>query len=619
MSGNGSRRDGSFDPYRHALAGRGERRNARALPRLVRSAFRLARDAGPRLLAGVIAIQVATALLLGAQVVLGKLSIQAILDESGSGGSVAPVLIPLGAFAIAAAIAGLLASAQTHLQRLLGEKVQKVTMGRLLGVTTGVPLADFETPEFFDDLQRVKVNALMRPLTLVTGLVQVTGGTLAVVGLGITVALIAPELVAILILGGLPLAWLSRRSGQAEFGFATRTTASRRRRYYLETLLTGRDEAKEVRAFELAEPLRRRWEDDYTGYFAQLDRHVRHRLLLDVASAVVAAVATGAALWLLGWMIVDGAVPLATAGAALIAVRLLGGRLQQVFSGVSGLFESALFLRDLERFLGRDGARVAARSGHAEAGTLQELRAHDVRFRYPGSDREVLGGVSIAVRAGETVALVGENGSGKTTLAKLLTGLFEPTEGRIEWNGTDARELDVTSVRRQIGVIFQDFVRYQLPARENIGLGRADADADLERIVAAARRGGAHEVIEGLPEGYETTLGKEFAGGQDLSGGQWQRVALARAFFRDAPMLLLDEPTAALDARSEHEVFQRVRELAAGRGVLLISHRFSTVRFADRIHVLDDGHVIEEGSHDELMALGGRYAEMFRLQAAAYG
>ena len=239
-------------------------------------------------------------------------------------------------------------------------------------------------------------------------------------------------------------------------------------------------------------------------------------------------------------------------------------------------------------------------------------------FRYPGSDRDALRDVSISVRAGEVVALVGENDSGKTTLAKLLAQMFEPTSGRVLWNDTDSRALDPATIRAQLGVIFQDYVRYQLSARDNIGFGRTEALHDQERIIAAAKRVGAHDHLEQLPEGYDTILGKEFSGGYDLSGGQWQRVALARAFFRDAELLVLDEPTAALDARSEHEVFEHVTELARGRSLLLISHRFSTVRSADRIYVLKAGRVIEEGSHDELMTLGDRYAELFNLQANPY-
>jgi ATP-binding cassette subfamily B protein len=315
--------------------------------------------------------------------------------------------------------------------------------------------------------------------------------------------------------------------------------------------------------------------------------------------------------------VVDGRLALGAAGAALIAVRLLSARVQQLFTGVTALFESTLFIRDLDVFPQRAEQRSRAHELPA-AGALEELQADGIGFRYPGAEHDAVAGVSIRIGRGETVALVGENGSGKTTTAKLLAGLFEPTAGRVLWNGADARSLDAGSLRGQIGVVFQDFVHYQLSARENIGLGDSTAVADTERVAEAARRGGIHEYLEQLPQGYETLLGKEFVGGHDLSGGQWQRIGLARAFFRDAVLLVLDEPTASMDARSEHEIFERVQDLARGKSLLLISHRFSTVRSADRIYVLDAGRVVEQGSHDELMALDGLYAEMFRLQASAY-
>jgi ATP-binding cassette subfamily B protein len=248
---------------------------------------------------------------------------------------------------------------------------------------------------------------------------------------------------------------------------------------------------------------------------------------------------------------------------------------------------------------------------------VTEIRGHDLRFRYPQAVSDTLQGVDITIRQGEVVALVGENGSGKTTLAKLLAALYAPTGGRITWDGADIAAFDPTSCRRSIAVVFQDFIKYALPAAENIGLGRPDSVDDMPGILAAAKRSGAHDVISRLPEGYDTYLGGAYSG-QDISVGQWQRVALARAFFRNAPFVILDEPSASLDPRAEHDLFFRVRDLLAGRTVLLISHRFSSVRNADRIYVMDKGRILEHGSHDELMALGGRYSELFTLQAAAY-
>ncbi len=607
---------GRFDAVEHLYAGRREARSLRSLVSLARRAVRLTRAASPRLYRVGTTLQLIAALLLGLQVVLGKLAIEGVLAASNDG-SIAQAVAPLVGLVAATALASLATTTQGQLQRLLGEAVQRRTWRSILDVTSTVSLVSFETPAFFDDLQRVRANALLRPLTLTQGLVQMGSGLFGAAAVAVALVVIEPLLLPLLLLAGAPLWFLSRRSGRIEFEFMVRQTPSLRLRAYLTELLCGRDEAKEIRAFGLGPVLLRRWDRNYSRYVTDYRAHVRRRIALALASAIVTIVVTSLALAVLVWMIVRGRIALADAGAAVIAIRLLGGRIEQLFKGVGGLFESALFLRDLDAFLAR--TPEPRRELHAApVAPFRELQVLDVSFRYPGSDRDALRGVSLEVRAGEVVALVGENGSGKTTLAKLLAQLFEPSAGRILWDGTDSGTLAAEELRRHVAVIFQDFARYRLTARENVGFGRADAVDDLEAIVEAARRGGAHGYLSALPEGYETVLGKEFTGGVDLSLGQWQRVAVARAFFRDAAFLVLDEPSAALDAQAEHALFEQLRELADGRALLLISHRFSTVRSADRIYVLADGEIAEHGSHDELVARGGRYAELFSLQASAY-
>ena len=594
------------------------KRSPRVLPRLTRTAMGLAREASPRLFWLVIALSFASAAVLAAQVLLGKLAIESVLEQADGGGSVTAALPALIGLVAATAIGGVLTSGQALLQRLLGERVQRLMWGRILDVTTEVDLVTFEDPRFFDDLQRVRTNALIRPVTLSQGMVQLVAGLLAIVVLGVALVLIDPLLLAVLLVGGVPLFVLSRRTARLEFDFAVAQTPEMRLRSYLSDTLTGRDEAKEVRAFSLSGVLRERWGRNYDAFLSAYSGLVRKRMVLSLAGSAVTLVVTTAALALLLISVYDDRIALGSAGAALIAIRLLAGRIQQVFSGISQIFESALFLRDFHAFTERRPPVRTGDQASPKPASPREMRVDNVSFRYPGAAADALKGVSLTIRAGETIALVGENGSGKTTLAKILARVYDPTGGDLLWDGQDATAFDDDAARSHIGVIFQDYLRYQLSVRENIAFGRATIDPEETLVARAASRAGADRFISRLPAGYETGLGKEFLGGHDLSGGQWQRIAIARAFYRDADFLVLDEPTASLDARSENEVFDHVRTLATGRSLLLISHRFSTVRAADRIYVLHEGELVEHGSHDELVALGGRYAELFELQARSY-
>ena len=553
---------------------------------------------------------------LTAQLLLGKEVLESILEEGGPGtAGFAPELAALVAITVLLSFAGAI---QVEQSRVLGELVARSAFDRVLDVAGAVELEAYESPAFFDRLQRAQVGSLTRPMQMVLALGTLVTSSIAL--LGITVALLAlqPLLVPFVVLGYAPLWLASTRNSMTLFQFVLRMTEGDRQRMYLQRVLSGRDEAKEIRAFGLGPLLRKRYDRLYDERIAQLRQVARKRLSRSLVASLGTSGLTVASLGVLGYLYVEGHMSISAMGATVAALLQLGSRLGGVANGAGTLYESALFIEDYESFLDLLPQLPDTEPVGDPLPPFERIAAEGLTFTYPGATKPAVQDVSLEIRAGEVVALVGENGSGKTTLAKLLAHLYAPDAGHILWDDLDTRTYEPLTVRQSIAVIFQDFVRYLLPARENIGAGRHERFDDLEGIIRAARWSGADAFLSQLPEGYDTTLGKEFTGGLDLSIGQWQRVALARAFFRDAPFVILDEPTAALDPRAEYELFQRIGSLFEGRAVLLISHRFSSVCSADRIYVLKDGKVVEHGRHEELMAAGGIYSELFTLQASVY-
>ena len=606
------------DPLALRVAARSGSKSMGRLWQLVRSSLALVWSSGKRLLSALVAVQLLSALALAAQVLTIQQVIGAILDAqdgSGKGDQVmSAVLLPVILLASLSAVAAVTMAIQAQLQRLLGESVARTMWSKVLDVATGVGLRYFESPDFYNRLNRVQTSAITRPHQVTQGLLTMGGALAASAGLGFTLFLISPVLLPLVVVAGIPLLITSGRESRLEFDFSVKQTPAIRLRNYFALLQTGRDEAKEVRAFGLQGWLATRFDGLYAAYLRDLRAHVLRRGLLSLIGQLGAAVVLGGTLIALVALIDRGEIGVAEAGAAIVAIRLLATQVQALFRGAQSIFESGLFLDDLRQFLALGEAAADEDQGREAPERVDLMRVEDVRFRYPGAPVDALKGVDIELRAGEVVALVGENGSGKTTLAKLLAGLYQPDEGRVVWDGQDVATFRPSSLRERIAVVFQDFVHYALPATDNIALGRIDRPADPARVRAAADAAGADAMLDGLPHGYDTVLSRLFTGGTDLSGGQWQRVALARSFYRDAPLLILDEPSAALDPRAEHELFSTLRDALRGRTALFISHRFSTVRGADRIYVLHEGEIVEQGTHDELVSRDGRYAELFRLQ-----
>jgi ATP-binding cassette subfamily B protein len=593
------------------------------IPALTRSALGLVWRAAPRQLVATVVLQVLAALTIGLQLLVGRELVHQLITARERGGDLAGVLPHFGVLMGAMLFSGIVLALIAHYQRLLSELVARYTLAQIMEVSTSVGLQSFEDPVFHDQLERAKASGLQRPIEIVSNLT--TMGTALVTSLGVAGVLLAlqPILLLLTALAAVPVLLSSLANSRQAYTFEWVLTPQSRERYYLLQLLTEREPAKELRAFDATPFLRSRYDALTEERLRELRKYLRRRLRVSLSGATGTAVGSAIALGSLVVMLATGRIDVATAAAAGVAIQVLATRLSAVTSGLGRLVESGMFLDDFHSFLalGRQ-ARLEPATPPRREPTPQSrfagLAVDGVSFTYPGTDRRVLDDVSLEVAPGEVVALVGENGSGKTTLVKLICSLYNPDAGRVLWNGVDADLLDGRAVRDAVTVLFQDFVQYHLTVDENILLGRVDGERDPHAIEDAARRAGAHELVRGLPGGYATRLGRQFYGGHELSIGQWQRLALARAFYRGGDFLILDEPTASLDPRAEHDLFAQMRQLAEGRSVLLISHRFSSVRSADRIYVVHSGRIVESGTHEALTEQGGRYAELFEMQAQAY-
>jgi ATP-binding cassette, subfamily B, bacterial len=501
---------------------------------------------------------------------------------------------------------------------LLADKFIRHISVRIMHHASRLDLASYEDPLFHDKLERARVQATDR-LGMVQQLGRLVQQVITTATLAASILLFSPWLLLVLIACVIP-AFL----GESHFAFlgyaqAFRQTPVKRQIDYLRFLGASKDSAKELKLFGLSKYLTDRFKKLSDDIYVQNVSLAKRRLF---ASALLSLLTTVGYYGAYAYVILETLEGKMTVGTLTFLTGAIAGasaNLQMIFSTFSSIADQSLFLTDLlEFFAVRPSVYSKPNALKTPQPIKQGIEFREVSFSYPGSDRPILRNLNLFLKPDERIALIGENGEGKTTIVKLLTRLYDPTAGQILLDGIDLREYDLDDYASNIAVIFQDFMRYDMTAWENIAVGQIGAREHLDKVELAAKKSLAEGVIKKLPNGYDQMLGRRFETGVDLSGGEWQKVALARAYLRDAQILVLDEPTAALDARSEHEVFERFAELTKGKMALLISHRFSTVKMADRIIVLEKGVIAEQGRHEQLMAHGGRYAEMFELQASSY-
>jgi ATP-binding cassette subfamily B protein len=589
----------------------------------------------PRVLKLVWDVQPAFTILLGALYLLQGLipaatasitglTVQAVViayQHHGQGNSTTLVIWLVAAQFGLQGAQSLLTTLSNIVQQLLQEKTSADIQLMIMRKANTLDLAFFEDAKFYDALQDAQREATYRPAGMITQTFGLGRTIITLVSLFFILIHLTWWLALLALLAPIPVFFANVRYGWWGYQQMRRQSPLRREMSYYNNLLTTDTFNKEIKLFTLGDFF-------IGGYHRLAERFYREaralvvpRYLSSFGWGLLSNVANGLIFLYVALQTVAGAINLGQLTTYTAAAINLGSSFQGLLSALSSMYENNLFINTFFKFLAYEPRILSPTNGIKPAeGEGLTIEFRDVTFTYPGREEQgpALQNVSFTIPAGDTVALVGRNGAGKTTIVKLLTRLYDPQEGQILVNGRDIKEYDLAALRAQIGVIFQDYVTYYLSAARNIGVGRIERIDDRDGVRTAAAKSGADAVIERLPEGYASMLGKWFDSGQQLSGGEWQKVALARAFMRDAPLLILDEPTSSLDPQAEYEVFARFRELTRGKSAIFISHRFSTVRLANRILVLEHGRVLEEGTHEALVAAEGRYAELFALQAEAY-
>jgi len=546
--------------------------------------------------------------------VAGALGSSGVTADSAKSEALTFVYIEVGLVLLMTAAQQANTVCQAVLRVLLGNKINVMILEKALTLE----LAHFEDAEYYDKLVRARREASSRPLSLVTKTFDLIRNVISLIAIGAFLFQFSPYAVLLLSIAGVPAFIAEAKFSGEAFRVNKRRSAERRMQIYLEMVLTREDGVKEVKLLQLGKIFLQRYIDIFLAIYKEDRSLVLRRGIWGYGLGIIASGAFYLAYGWVGFAAIAGAITIGQMTMYIAQFRLGQSAVTSSLTSVNGMYEDNLYLSNLTEYLEHE---VPEQSGSLHAGPMPEegIRFDNVSFFYPGSEVPALDNVSLHITPGESLAIVGENGSGKTTLIKLLTRLYTPTHGKISLEGLPLEEWDIDTLRRKIGVIFQDFARYQLIVGENIGIGDADNLDSENEIEIAAKKGMADEFVRDLPSGYKTQLGTWFKDGKELSGGQWQKVALSRAFMRSkADILILDEPTAAIDAKAEADIFAHFAELTANRISIIISHRFSTVRRADHIIVLEKARIMEQGSHEELLELGGQYATLFKLQAEGY-
>jgi len=588
---------------------------ARRFPALIGQALSLGWSASRRDTAATIVLNLASGVFGGYALFATTGVLQALFASGPTPHRVRAALPSLILVAVATAARSGVSTAAGWAQSRLEPQVDQVVEVRLYDLTSQVELAAFDDPDFHDRMQRARDRGVNSASALVNDMVNFVTAFAGLASAAVVVGVLQPILLAVLLLAQLPGAWSAVRSARINYLTRFALIDSYRRKYILAGLIAERHTAAELRSFTMRAFLIARVArlSAYTRG-AEL-RAARQQTVTKVIGSALGGVATAGVYVVLGVLLATGVLALSVAGTAVLALRSAASSLQQLMYNVNQCYEDGLYFSDYMSFCEDAQARIPQAGPAGAPADFERIVASGVTFSYPGAEEPALREVTIEIGRGEVVALVGENGSGKTTLAKVLAGLYRPQSGAVRWDGTDITDVDNETLREQIAVIAQDHGNWPLSVRDNITMGRALDDA---RLASAAAASGADTVVAELTRGYDTLLARQFKDGAELSGGQWQRIAAARGFYRTAPLLIMDEPTAALDARAEYALFSSLRTLARDRTVLVITHRLASVRHADRIYVLAHGRVIEQGTHAELTALSGQYAELYTLQASQY-